>query len=80
MKFINIFTITLNIRIFTEKKTGEINFNETILILTKNFSDKISLFNTCCQCLNLVKGEHFKSNSFFKKCYKCGKIGHKSTH
>ena len=37
------------------KQPGEINFEETIGILTKIFGDRTSLFNARWNCLNLYK-------------------------
>lgn len=40
------------------EKTGEICFEETENILTKFFSEKKSLLNTRCNCMNLTKKEN----------------------
>ena len=39
------------------KKPDKINFDETVLILSNISGDRSFLFNTCWQCLNLIKGD-----------------------
>lgn len=42
---------------YYRKKLRAISFEEPINILTKDFSEKNSLFDTHCKCMNLTKEE-----------------------